>query len=338
MRSFNFCLTALALTCSLLSGIAHAADFSFGCDLALLNPPIKTPSYGVQIASFGRGTFDIGNLQTETQLRDAGIDVISIDDPSDAEVHAGRSVGYLHAAYEITWAGYVNNIIQHLRIMKTEERATFEERLRRSQNRIQVVTGPLTLGDFRQWHKIYRKEVIERKRSHHEIDKNWAQNLGDLLHQYHKLFLYDENTGKLLGGAILHAEGRYDLHAIFEAYKSEAQDLDLEARAFSEMLTYAAANNFANIFYGRDLNFYGRYLPLSTLGDKTFLGLHTRNLPGTQLLKVLNPNILKRDFLIFALEDAKLAPHHFTDRPRDLKLDRLPTMYLTVHDLRKTPK
>lgn len=319
----------------LFAHLAHAGEFSFGCDL-MLKHPIKTPSYGLQIAAFESGTLDIGNSQIEAELRHAGKDLISIENPSAAEIAAGQAAGYLLAPHEVSWTGNISTILHFLRISKSEQRAIYEEKLWPSADRVRVDIGPLTVSDFRKWHNIYLKEVVEPQRSRRKLKASWAKKQGDGLGKYQRLFLYDERTGKLLGGAILNVSDEHYLRAEYEAYKAEAKDLNLEVRAFSNMLDYGFSHGFKTIIYGLDSNLYGHYLPVSNLESKSLLGLNVFRLMKYHLVKILNRNILNRDYLILAIEGDNFVAHHFTDKPRDLHTI-YPINEVVVHDLRADP-
>lgn len=215
------------------------------------------------------------------------------------------------------------------------ERGHIENQLAISQNLVRAEAQSLTLEDFRKWHKIYRKSHAAKGQKSLPIKSDWAKKLGSRLKYYDRLFLYDKKSGDLLGGIIL--EGHHDrIVALHEAYSSEAQPLKPEVRAFAEVMEYGAKCRYPTLEYVQD-SLVGQFSPTSSVAFKASLKMHPYPNGDRRLVKILNPNILNRDFLIFAFNFESLVAHHFTDRPDAVQFRRFPFFPLVtvqVHDLR----
>lgn len=216
-----------------------------------------------------------------------------------------------------------------------DERAALLEKLNRSQEHVRSAVGPLTREDFNEWYKIYAKQLSSRQRTNRDIKSDWAKAQGDNLNQYLKIFFY-ETDGSLLGGAILKPnQGHLDVP--FEAYSADAEGLNLELWAFSEIMDYGSDHKFFSLTYGIDSNLFGQQPSLKRITEKSSLGMFPHRLFDLRLVKVINPDVLNRDFLLFAIDNGNFVAHHFTDSPKkDTWPVRLyPGFSLTSHDLRK---
>lgn len=245
--------------------------------------------------------------------------MIFVDQPSYFNMRVGRDAGYILAPKEIIWVYPLAQAKTFLASLNSTDRAQYERQLALSQNVVRTELKPLTLEDFREWYKIFDKDRISRGLGPRRIKSDWAKKLGSSLAHYKRLFFYDSRTGNLLGGAIMYKTSH--MWVQFEAFKAEAHVLRLEARALDELMKFAEESGLTTIYYGPEPNMFGYHSPMSSFEFKASVGMRANwGENGQYLVKVLNPDVLNRDFVIFERHEQELNLHHFTDRPRDLKL------------------
>lgn len=318
---FYFAAVVLAFLASTMPlHVAHSTELSFGCDLALVNPPANMPK-PLRIASLGRETFDLRD-----DIASKKADLIFIDHPSWQNFEVGRAEGYFLAPLEISWTRPIDPNEDFLDTLQSEYREKYTKQVALSQDLVRIEMAPLTREAFHKWFRIYDRDRLSQERGPRLVSPGWAKELHDNLMNYRSLFFYDKLSGDLLGGVIF-SSSQENLWAHFEAYKAEAKPLKLEVRAFVELMKYGKANGLQTLFHGPDANFFGRYTPMSTIEFKTSLGMQPANLAWNRLerlVKIVNTDILNRDFVIFERDQRnRLIAHHFTDRPRNLNLHEI---------------
>lgn len=310
-------IPTLTLTATLLlARTTYAANLSFGCDLALSGPPQAIPkTTGPRIATFEGHTF---NLSKEEEVK-TDADIIIVDDPIPHDVWSAVEAGYLEAPYEVGWIQHLLPFELFLDRLEKSQRSQLLENVTSSQELVRSEIGPLTAKDLGAWF----------------IDPHWAEANGKNLKNYHKIFFYQDETGELLGGAILH-QGNLSFNVLFETYSAEGQELNLAYRAFAEIMNYGSSHSAKTLTYAPEPNFFVSDVPVKKTIDKFQMGMQPffPSKAKSRLVKILNPDAFDRDYLIFALKIRVFAEtHYFTDHPQDLPWDNKYGFH--VYDLRE---
>lgn len=327
MRRISKCLSVILAFSSVFLQPAEAADLSFGCDLELSASESKRPT-DVRIAKLNKLTFD------PNAPIDATADVIFVDQPLHKSLYDSLDSGYFLAPTEVAWLRPIISFENLMATLPPKVRAGFEEQLAISEGLVRAELKPLSKKDFRKWFQIYDRDRVSQKRGPRRIHPGWSKSIGPALENYQRLFFYDNRTGDLLGGVIFTVNGHV-LNVPYEAYKAEAKALKLEIRSFAEVINFGDANRLSTLNYLPDANLFGKFTSMSSLEFKASLGLGPVSYQDRRLVKILNTNILNQDFLIFTKESDKLVGHHFTNRPRDLKM--YAPIGLVVHTIGANP-
>lgn len=334
MATLTTYILSLILTFSSASAQENEApELSFSCDLALATPKEESATK-LRIANFDNRTFKL--RQGAAVERAGSADLLSVDYPTHESNIAIEKAGYLLTPMDIIWTREIVPFEEFLDQLKSKDRIQFEKQLASSEDTVRAESGPLTKTDFRNWYKIYDNDRISKERGPSRIKRRNNLILGSHLNDFQRLFFYDKQSGDLLGGVIFRRDG-FQLRAPFEAYKETARPLKLEYRAFAEIMNYGAANDLLMLYYGPSWNIFGQYSRMTELEFNASLGMLPSWIQENhRFVKVLNTDILNRDYVIFAWNSGDLVAHHFTDRPRDLKL--APGLDVIVHRLKKPAK
>jgi carnosine synthase len=142
-----------------------------------LQKRITTSPRGMKFAQFSKGEY---KDEYAAKLKDMGVDVVSIRDPSREEiVSREENAGWYLQPRWVRWIRPVQTSEEFLADLSKSRRKSFRRLLRDNED-VPVEFKPLTPEDFEEWHPLYLKHVVGRKRAKwsgaglSETGRTWA--------------------------------------------------------------------------------------------------------------------------------------------------------------------
>lgn len=254
---------------------------------------------GIRVARFKPYEY---HVSYEQHLRDLGVDLIVIEEPSELDIEMLEDQpDYFYKPQKVKWQRMVRSLEEELKFLPSKKRSRLQSKLQRSCD-VPVELGPLTAKDFAEFYDLYETEVIGKERGRRVIDANWANSKSDVeLKKYHKLFFRDPSSGQLIGAAIVKLDARNGKATIaYAAYCGEYRNRELSVRTFVEAMSLAKKLGYSTLSYGQDSNFYGHHLTPGLMQYKASLGFKV--IPGkeSEILKILNPQKLQDQVVFFS--------------------------------------
>jgi hypothetical protein len=298
------------------SVIESTEDLQLKGGRLLADPHVTIDEHGLRIADF---TAEEYNREWEADLRAQGVALVRVGgDLNHQKTVLTEQDGYFLAPSHIVWRMATESLEEYLGHLSSKQRSRVKARLQKSAG-TDLVLEPVTAENFEKWYLIYEREVVGKEHGRRTLAASWItdavkRNEFSLL-QYHS-----RDGDSLLGGAVLRRmPGLSQFNIAYAAYDHAAVGKELSFRTFVEALTLAKHEGFQTLSYGKDRNLYGHYYTIGLMEYKSMLGFSPQLSGDVKIIKVLNPDALGRDFLIFSGENtAALTTRHFTDRPRPI--------------------
>lgn len=280
---------------------------------------ISTNFVGINIATFGANEY---TPNYEAVLRSMGVDTVVITDPSAYDLELARNdPGFFHKPTKVMWRAPVQSWEDYLASLNSKNRNRLKAKLKKSEAVI-VRYSPLTSSQFEKWYPLYESEVVGKEKGQRLIDPDWArarENREDI-EPYWGTFFYAPESNELIGGAIVKYDKKKGVAMIaYAAYNGNFSQAELSIRTFYEVIEHSRQNGFHQISYGMDSNLFGEHLSMGLMEYKASLGFRPVPGKGRELLKILNPEKLDKEYFFFALNgNEELHGEYFTDNPHKI--------------------